>query len=99
MAAPASPASRLALAVTAWRRWIVLAMLLALHAALIAEPGSGFQRIWVLVDFGLFLLWQPFIAADRELEVFSGVLLFVVTTVTIWLLSGWVIVAWLLVLL
>ena len=37
-------------------RWVVLAMLLALHAALLAAPGSEFQRVWLLVHFGLFLL-------------------------------------------
>ena len=49
--------------------WVVLAMLLALHAALVAAPGGDFQRIWLMVHFGLFLLWQPFFAAERELEV------------------------------
>ena len=51
------------------------------------------------MHFGLFLLWQPFIAAERELEVFSGVLLLVITAVTIYFLAGWMIVAWLLILL
>ena len=87
------------MSVSARRRWIVLAMLLALHAALAATPGGQFQRSWLLVHFGLFLLWQPFIAAEREIEVFSGVLLFVITTVTIYFLAGWMIAGWLLILL
>ncbi|MFZ3322229.1 MAG: ATP-binding protein [Usitatibacter sp.] len=73
-------------------------MLLALHAALFSEPGSDVERSWLLVHFGLFLLWQPFFAADRELEIFSGSLLVGITTVTIYFLSGWMIVAWLLIL-
>lgn len=81
------------------RRWVVLAMLLALHAALISTPGGDFQRVWLLVHFGLFLLWQPFIAADRELDILGGVLLFTITLVTISFLAGWMIVGWLLVLL
>jgi len=99
LAFPASTAHRLATTISAQRRWVVLAMLVALHLALIAEPGSPFQRIWLLVHFGLFLLWQPFIAAERELELFGGVLLFVITAATIYFLAGWIIIAWLLILL
>ena len=99
MAFQGSAAQRLAMSVSTRRRWIVLAMLLALHAALAATPGGQFQRSWLLVHFGLFLLWQPFIAAEREIEVFSGVLLFVITTVTIYFLAGWMIAGWLLILL
>lgn len=99
MAFQGSAAQRLAMSVSTRRRWIVLAMLLALHAALASTPGGQFQRSWLLVHFGLFLLWQPFIAAEREIEVFSGALLFVITTVTIYFLAGWMIAGWLLILL
>jgi len=99
MAFQPTAAQRLATSVAARRRWIVLTMLLALHAALVSMPGGEFQRTWLLVHFGFFLLWQPFIAAESEIELFSGVLLFVITTVTIYFLAGWMIVAWLLILL
>src|SRR5258706_458925 len=99
MAFQSTAAQRLATSVAARRRWIVFTMLLALHAALVSTPGGEFQRTWLLVHFGFFLLWQPFIAAEREIELFSGVLLFVITTVTIYFLAGWMIVAWLLILL
>ena len=99
MAFQTTAAQRLAISVAARRRWIVLATLLALHAALVSPPGGEFQRTWLLVHFGFFLLWQPFIAAEREIDLFSGVLLFVITTVTIYFLAGWMIVAWLLILL
>jgi hypothetical protein len=80
-------------------RWVVLAMLLALHAALFAEPASVFQRIWLLVHFGLFLLWQPFYATEHEVEPLSLVLLLVITLAILYFLAGWMIVMWLLVLL
>ena len=99
MASPPSIAQRLSVAIITRRRWVVLAMLLALHAALVSPPGGDFQRVWLLVHFGLFLLWQPFIAGERELELFSAALLFIVTIVTISFLAGWMIVMWLLVLL
>jgi signal transduction histidine kinase len=83
----------------AGRRWVVIAMLLALHAALVSEPGGTFQRIWLLVHFGLFLLWQPFFAAEKELKVFSVVLLFAITAVTLYYVSGWMVAGWLILLL
>ncbi|HSN20313.1 MAG TPA: ATP-binding protein [Usitatibacter sp.] len=80
-------------------RWVVLAMLLALHLALYSDPGGIFQRIWLLVHFGLFLLWQPFFAAEHELEPLSVVLLLAITLAILYFLAGWMIVMWLLVLL
>jgi hypothetical protein len=92
-------ASRLTSYLVAGRRWVVLAMLLALHAALIAEPGGVFQRLWLLVHFGLFLLWQPLVATERELEVLSVFLLLAITAATLYFVSGWMIIMWLLLLL
>lgn len=74
-------------------------MLLALHAALFSEPGEIFQRIWLLVHFGLFLLWQPFFSAEHEMEPLSVVLLVAITLAILYFLAGWMIVMWLLVLL
>src|SRR4051812_43986901 len=93
------PMSRLTELLVNNRRWVVLGMLVALHAGLVSAPGSDFQRVWLLVHFGLFLLWQPFIAADRELDVVGAVLLFAITLATISFLAGWMIIGWLLVLL
>ncbi len=90
---------RLARTIVANRRWVVRAMLLALHAGLVAEPGGVFQRLWLLVHFGLFLLWQPFFAAERELDVASLLLLVLLTGGILWFVSGWMIVTWMLLLL
>ena len=95
----AAAAQRLARLLASSRRWVVLAMLLALHAALIAPQGEIFQRLWLMVHFGLFLLWQPFFSTERELEVFSVVMLLAITAITLYFLSGWMIVFWLLLLL
>ena len=94
--APLAP--RLAHWIVAGRRWVVLAMLLALHAALVSDAGGVFQRLWLLVHFGLFLLWQPFFAAERELDVLSVVLLLAIIAATLYFVSGWMIVMWLLLL-
>ena len=96
---PPVPAQRIAKLLASGRRWVVLAMLLALHAALISPQGDVFQRVWLLVHFGLFLVWQPFFATERELDVFSVVMLLAITAVTLYFVSGWMIVTWLLLLL
>ncbi len=93
------PAKRIADYLAGRRRWVVLAMLVALHAALASDPGSALQRIGLLVHFGLFLLWQPFFATERELEILSGALLVVLVAATLYFLAGWMIVTWLLLLL
>jgi len=94
-----SLAERLSARFSGNARWVVLAMLLALHAALFSEPGAVFQRIWLLVHFGLFLVWQPFYAAEHEMEPLSVVLLVAITLATLYFLAGWMIAMWLLVLL
>ena len=98
-AAQSTSVHRLTRLLASARRWVVLAMLLALHAALVAEPGGIFQRLWLLVHFGLFLVWQPFFATERELDIFSVVLLLAITAITLYFVSGWMIVTWLLLLL
>ena len=80
------------------RRWVVLAMLLALHEALISEPGGAYQRIWLLIHFGLFLLWQPFFEGDREVERVALALLAAITGTILYFLPGWLIGAWICVL-
>jgi signal transduction histidine kinase len=76
------------------RRWVILAMLLSLHAALVSPAGGDFERTWLMVHFGLFLLWQPFISTDREIKVFTTSLLLGITGVVLYTLAGWMLVTW-----
>lgn len=69
-------------------------MLLSLHAGLIADSGGAFQRIWLMVHFGLFLLWQPFFSTERELKIFAISLLLGITGVVLYSLAGWMLVTW-----
>ena len=98
MAVSLNSTQRLAQLIVAGRRWVVLAMLLALHMALVSQPGEIFQRLWLLVHFGLFLLWQPFFETERELDVVSVVMLLAITAAILYFLAGWMIVMWLLLL-
>jgi signal transduction histidine kinase len=81
------------------RRWIVAAMLLALHGALVSDEGGAFFRIWLLVHFGFFLLWQPFFSTRRVIAPLGAALLLCVVAVTIYFAADWMVIAWLLVLL
>lgn len=76
------------------KRWLILAMLLSLHAALVAQSGGDFERIWLMVHFGLFLLWQPFISTDYELNVVSTTILLGITAAALYTLAGWMLVTW-----
>lgn len=91
--------SRLAATLATHRRWVVLGMLLALHAAMISDKGGILQRLMLLSHFGFFLVWQPFFAAERELNVFPGILLLAFTGAILYFLPAWLIITWMLVLL
>jgi signal transduction histidine kinase len=70
-------------------------MLLSLHFAVLSQANEGpYSRIWLLVHFGLFLIWQPFVSAERELNVIAVALLLGVTAVLLYTLAGWMFVAW-----
>lgn len=94
MSSTALSTSRLGRILLNSRRWVVLAMLLALHQGLIADPGIGYQRVWFLVHFGLFLMWQPFFEGDRELGRVAIVLMAAITAAILYYLPGWLIGAW-----
>ena len=70
-------------------------MLMSLHAGLLSDAGNDFQRIWMMVHFGFFLLWQPFISTERELKFIALFLLFGITAVVLFFLAGWMLVTWL----
>jgi signal transduction histidine kinase len=90
-----NPKKSLAEIMRSARRWVILAMLLSLHAALVSPIGSEFERAWLLVHFGLFLLWQPFVSTDRELNMLAVLLLLSITGVVLYFLAPWMMVAWL----
>jgi signal transduction histidine kinase len=70
-------------------------MLLSLHLAAISQANDSLvSRGWLLVHFGLFLIWQPFVSAERELNVIAVAILLGITAVTLYSLAGWMLVAW-----
>lgn len=94
LSSTAFSATRLGSFLLGSRRWVVLAMLVALHEAVTTDPGGNFQRIWLMVHFGLFLLWQPFFESDRELGRLAVALLVAITGTILYFLPGWLIGVW-----
>jgi signal transduction histidine kinase len=80
------------------QKWVAILMLLSLYAALALDVQSALVRSMLLVHFGLFLLWQPFLRADRNLDLPTALLIFLPGAALLLSLSGWVIVIWLAVL-
>jgi len=76
-------------------RWLLLAMLWLLHAALLLGVDSPWVHPLLLTHFGLFLLWQPLWRGERRV-VFSAFLLIVLVAVAeiLWL-SWWTVALWL----
>ena len=74
--------------------WELSLMLLALHAALMADQGSGWAIAALIAHYGLFLLWQPIWRTEQPLNpvatlmfIASGLILLL--GVSWWLLAFW----------
>ncbi|MCM8625860.1 sensor histidine kinase [Accumulibacter sp.] len=80
------------------QRWLLVGLLGALHLALVAGAQSAMSLVCWLVNVGLFILWQPFIYAERRLD-FSGF-----AVIALWLVCGvlwygwWLLIVWVVVL-
>lgn len=77
-----------------YRRWVIIAMLLFLHLGLTVDAGGAYERIWLLVHFGLFLLWQPFVSTERKMTLLGLVVLVSLITVVLVTLAGWMLAMW-----
>ena len=76
------------------QRWVLIALLVVLHLTLLAGIGSAVSLMFWFVDVGLFLLWQPFMHAERKLG-FNTLALIVLTLAgAAWLFGGWLLILW-----
>ena len=73
-------------------------MLAALYAVLWSGPDSAVGRTFVIVHLGLFMLWQPFMHADRRLSVPALLVLAGVLLLAGVFLKGWMVVLWIMML-
>ena len=76
-------------------RWLLLAMLLTLHGALLFGVGSPWVYPLLLAHLGLFLLWQPLWRGESEVGVGAMVFIALAATTTMFWLNWWVVAFWL----
>ncbi len=76
-------------------RWLLLAMLGLLHAALLVGVNNAWAYPLLIAHLGLFLLWQPLWRGEREIGQTVLVLMTLIIAITMALLSWWAIAFWL----
>jgi len=74
--------------------WELSLMLLTLHAALLAEPGSGLALAALTAHYGLFLLWQPIWRTEEPLSPATAGLFLVGGIVLVAGISWWFFAFW-----
>ena len=80
------------------QRWVLIALLVVLHLTLLAGVGTTVSLMCWLVDVGLFILWQPFIQAERRLDATAFVVLILVLAGGAWFFGWWLLIVWVVVL-
>ena len=68
--------------------------LLLLHALAFGGWKLPAVRILWFVAFGLFLLWQPFVAGERRMSRRQGAVVLAAALASTWLLSPWLMLIW-----
>ncbi len=74
--------------------WVLIALLVVLHLTLLAGSDTPVSLMCWLVDVGLFLLWQPFVQAERKLDSGTLVLVLLVLAGGAWLFGDWLLILW-----
>ena len=80
-----------------WSRrphFLLAGHLLLLHALAFGGWRLPAIRILWFVAFGLFLLWQPFVAGERRMSRRQGAILLAAALASTWLLSPWLMLIW-----
>lgn len=73
---------------------LLVALLVILHFALLPLGGERLGIVWWLVDVGLFMLWQPFIHAERKLGASALGSFAAILAVGLWGYGSWLLLLW-----
>ncbi len=76
-------------------RWVLIAMLLALHAVLLVGVESVWAHPLMLAHLGLFLIWQPLWRGDGQLSAWAIALIAMLALMVLFVLNWWVMAFWL----
>jgi signal transduction histidine kinase len=79
-------------------RFVVIAMLVLLHVAVLRGTADGWARALLLAHLGLLLIWQPFLSSEQQISVPQGFFIAAgAVAVTLWL-DWWLLAFWIVVL-
>jgi hypothetical protein len=76
------------------QRWVLIALLAVFHLALLAGGTSMIGLMCWLVDAGLFILWQPFVDAQRKIAFAEMAALALLVAASAWLFGWWLLIFW-----
>ena len=76
------------------QRWVLISLLAVLHLALLAGANTMIGMMCWLVDFGLFILWQPFIHAERKIDAVGLAAIVAVLAGGAWVFGWWLLIFW-----
>lgn len=76
------------------QRWVLIALLAVLHLALLAGANTTIGLMCWLVDVGLFLLWQPFVHAERKIDALGLAVILAVLAGGVWAFGWWLLIIW-----
>lgn len=86
--------ARLGVALRESQRWVLIAMLIVLHLALLSGGKSAIGLTCWVVDVGLFILWQPFIHAERKLDAGGLAIVALILLGGAWMFGWWLLIFW-----
>ncbi|MBS1143661.1 MAG: ATP-binding region, ATPase-like protein [Proteobacteria bacterium] len=89
-----SVGGRLGGPLAAWPHFLLAGHLLMLHALAFGGWQIPAVRLLWVVALGLFLLWQPFVAGERQIEWRQGLVLMGVVLLSTVLLGPWLLLIW-----
>jgi len=76
------------------QRWLVTALLALLHLALVSRADAAISLLCWLVDVGLFILWQPFVYAERKIDLGGLTVMALVLGGGIIWYGDWLLIVW-----
>src|SRR5258708_17397788 len=82
------------LLIAKWWRVLFLVMLVLLHVAAMRGPEDFWARGLMLAHFGLFIMWQPFMQAERRLTPSQALAIIAIGLCILYLLNGWLLALW-----
>ena len=79
-------------------RFVVIAMLMLLHVAVLRGAADNWARALLLTHLGLLLLWQPFLRGEHQVSAIQGLFIGLGAVAVMFWLGWWLLAFWVVVL-